>query len=176
MQEAPVGAFRDNLLRSLLDHPNFVQAQCKEASAEGSNNRERKAGACLENHSVDFEGLDQFQEISSSDPQDLGCGGAIPSRLSESLQDRFSFGGIHSSTIREGIGAHSRLGGNDARRQIMERDPRFLAQHDGSLHHIGQLAHVSRPIIGEELFLSVLGDLGEALLRLQGEPLQEKID
>src|SRR5580765_3646539 len=44
------------------------------------------------------------------------------------------------------------------------------------LNYIGELAHVARPIMGDQFVQSILGDPVKILLRFQRKPRHEKID
>ena len=63
----------------------------------------------------------------------------------------------------------------NSRRQLRNGDARTLPEHNGLLYDIGQLTHVSWPVIGAKLFQGFAGNLIESPLRLQGKPGQEML-
>src|SRR3990172_8368901 len=77
--------------------------------------------------------------------------------------------------VREAAGSSLRLHGNNSRSQIMEMDLWTLAEDHGPLDRVGQLAHISRPVIGYEFLHRFLGNLGAGLLYLFGKPLSKEL-
>src|SRR4029077_20210058 len=57
----------------------------------------------------------------------------------------------------------------------MQRQFGAIAQNYGALDHIGELAHVAWPWVGEEFVKDVLGDLSKVFFGLLGKPTQEVI-
>src|SRR5574341_929894 len=57
----------------------------------------------------------------------------------------------------------------------MSSDFRSLAEHDGALNDVRQLADVARPFVGEQPRFRVFGKIGEVLFRFRSKTTQEKL-
>ena len=132
-----------------------------------------RADAAVYYRLLDAERLDQLQKIRSLNAQNLRSGCAVAAGLLECLQDQLSPAGVDAGTIRKPAERRFRLGGHDPWRQVVHRERRFLAEHDGAFDDVGQLSDVARPVVSGELFLDRRCDLDEGFLGFRGKALKE---
>src|SRR6266853_997842 len=103
----------------------------------------------------DAVGLELAVEVAALDAQALGGAGHVPLVGSQLAQDERALEGLARLLERAlalgVLGGRLRVAGTERRGQILRRDDVVRAHDHEPLHHVAQLAHVARPVVGEEV-------------------------
>jgi hypothetical protein len=116
----------------------------------------RSDTGCIPVGSAEVEGVEQEVEIGALQPQGLGSRRMIALGLGRRLAQQLALEGHRGVMIRQGGRGERReewWGSHEGRRQILKGDLGSFAEDDSPLDHIGQLAHIAGPGIGEEALL-----------------------
>src|ERR1043166_4689500 len=97
-------------------------------------------------------GLDQSGEISSLNSKGSSSGDAAPIALSQSLRDEFAPKRVYSLVIGKFLRRRFRVVENNSRGQVTSGYLRTAPKNNRAFNHVGKLANVSWPVIGDKLF------------------------